>query len=201
MERRRHRPGEIDAIYFDQLPTRCKEMFFEYLDYDFEYTPKDFDKSIYSTVCGFYLPDEIKSPIEQMFYFAFSILSCCLKGFNIELAFQTPIKANGNNYRADFLFDTNICANEDGQFDGYNQVKIIIECDGHEFHEKTKEQVAHGNKRDYDLKVAGYDVIHYSGSQIYNEPFKCAKEVLDYIVIKLGDKESGGEKDVHTKNN
>jgi very-short-patch-repair endonuclease len=75
-----------------------------------------------------------------------------------------------------------------------NEVQLIIECDGHEFHKATKEQIKHDNERDYDLKMAGYDVLHYSGSQIFNDPIKCANEIYDYITIKTGGwKETKGE--------
>lgn len=57
----------------------------------------------------------------------------------------------------------------------------MIECDGHEFHEKTKEQVIYDNEREYKLKSAGYDVLHFSGSEIYNNPYECAEKTLNYI--------------------
>jgi hypothetical protein len=42
--------------------------------------------------------------------------------------------------------------------------------------------------------MAGYDVLHYSGSQIFNDPIKCANEIYDYITIKTGGwKETKGE--------
>ena len=37
-------------------------------------------------------------------------------------------------------------------------------------------------KREYDLKMAGYEVLRFSGSQIYNEPFKCAEDTYNYIM-------------------
>ena len=64
---------------------------------------------------------------------------------------------------------------------------MVIECDGHDFHKLTKSRVSHDNQRDYDLKIAGYDVLHFSGSQIYSDPYKCAKEVYEYIKSKVGD--------------
>ena len=35
------------------------------------------------------------------------------------------------------------------------------------------------------LKKAGYDVLHLSGSQIYREPMKCARQVVEYINSKV----------------
>ena len=61
------------------------------------------------------------------------------------------------------------------------ETNLAIECDGHEFHQKTKEQVAHDNERELDLKMAGYNIIRFSGSQIYNKPFECARDIYEYI--------------------
>ena len=36
--------------------------------------------------------------------------------------------------------------------------KILIECDGYEFHQKTKKQVENDNKREYDIKMLGYNI-------------------------------------------
>ena len=66
-----------------------------------------------------------------------------------------------------------------------NDYRLVIECDGHEFHKLTKEQVKHDNERDFNLKDCGYDVIHFSGSQIYENPWKCADEVCRYLTQKV----------------
>ena len=179
---RKHRIGELDALYFDQLPQRCKEMFFEFLDFDFPYKVKDKLVAI-----NFIDLDKgcCESPIEQIFAFAYNLLNLSREDGDIaySLTSQEEIVIGKKKYRADFLFDSDIL-NEicDSEF---NQFKLVIECDGHEFHEKTKKQVEERNTRDMDLKKAGYDVLHFSGSQIFNDPFKCANETLDYILSKI----------------
>jgi len=179
-KRKSHRAGELDALFFDKLPQRAKEIFFEFLSSEFPY---DGDKAFFVDVAEFYNED-CESPIEQIFYFAFQII-CFIRNdmpytHYANLLPQCEILANGNKYRADFYFDPSC------EIDNYDKsFKLIIECDGHDFHERTKAQVIKGNQRDYDLKIAGYDVLHFSGSQIYNEPFKCAEEAYNYIVTKL----------------
>lgn len=64
--------------------------------------------------------------------------------------------------------------------------KYIIECDGHEFHEKTKEQAKHDKQRDRFLVSKGYKVLRFSGSEIYNDYRKIKEELFstfnnDYI--------------------
>lgn len=58
---------------------------------------------------------------------------------------------------------------------------FVIECDGHEFHEKTKEQVARDKERDRNLMENGITVIRFTGSEIYNNPFKCATQAVRII--------------------
>ncbi len=128
--------------------------------------------------------DECESPIEQILYVALDI---CSLSRHLSYAFsaQAEIPVGKRTYRADILYeDYNAEPGEDA-------FGIVIECDGHEFHEKTKEQVAYRNQRDMDLKRAGYDIVHYSGSQIYKDPIKCASEILDYIEQKVGETRNG----------
>lgn len=54
---------------------------------------------------------------------------------------------------------------------------LIVECDGHEFHEKTKEQAARDKKRDRELLAAGFPVMRFTGSEIYRDPVGCVEQV------------------------
>lgn len=47
---------------------------------------------------------------------------------------------------------------------------LIVELDGHDFHERTKAQVAHRNKRDRHLTALGWTVLHFSGSEFHADP-------------------------------
>src|ERR1700675_175166 len=55
-----------------------------------------------------------------------------------------------------------------------------IECDGHAFHERTKEQAAKDKKRDRYFQARGLTVLRYTASEIYCNPLKIA---LDSLVI------------------
>lgn len=55
---------------------------------------------------------------------------------------------------------------------------IAIECDGHDYHERTKEQAAHDRKRDREMTQAGIVVLRFTGSEIWKNPFACADQVL-----------------------
>lgn len=79
-------------------------------------------------------------------------------------------------YRADFAFA--FCSEE------IKLEKIVVECDGHDFHEKTKQQARHDKAKDRYLLSKGWVPIHFTGSEIYNDPAKCVDEVLDYHFSK-----------------
>lgn len=179
VKRRKHRPGELSVMYFDKLPPRAKELFFEFMSCEYEYNG---DKSFFVDIWSMEY-EECKSPIEIILNVAYDIkvFTNISLGISLFLTPQKHIDANGHHYIADFVFDTN-------DLDDYVNLtpfKLVIECDGHDFHERTKEQVKMANERDFDLKMEGYEVLHFSGSQIFNEPFKCAQEIVDFIKMKV----------------
>lgn len=77
-------------------------------------------------------------------------------------------------YRVDFLLGAKLVSSDE-------LVLYAIECDGHEFHERTKEQAAHDRARDRALLAAGIKTIRFTGSEIWADPMKCADAVHDII--------------------
>ena len=65
-----------------------------------------------------------------------------------------------------------------------DNICFVIECDGYEFHQKTKKQVEQDNERQRALQKEGYEVIRFSGSEIYHRPKKCALEVKKIILSR-----------------
>lgn len=64
---------------------------------------------------------------------------------------------------------------------------LIVECDGHEFHEKTKEQAARDKARDRFLALCGYRVMRFTGSEIWADPIACSEQVLEATYHKALD--------------
>lgn len=56
-------------------------------------------------------------------------------------------------------------------------VGIVVEADGHEYHERTKRQAARDRSRDRALTTAGYHVMRFTGSEIYSATRQCAQQV------------------------
>lgn len=59
--------------------------------------------------------------------------------------------------------------------------KVVVECDGHDFHERTKEQAAKDKERDRLLHTAGYIVMRFTGSEIWKDPQECVDQVDELI--------------------
>lgn len=62
---------------------------------------------------------------------------------------------------------------------------IIVECDGHDFHEKTKKQASHDKKRDRFFTKRGYYVLRYTGTQVCEDPLEIIKDVEEIIISAL----------------
>lgn len=170
----RVRKGEAARISFERMPDRCKEMFFECLD-----NSKDIATTYRQLSCVDVSDMGMQSPIEMIFYYAFDILKPGYLWLEPQYEIITPSE---KKYVCDFVFDTDdnaLSVKYEHSF------KIAIECDGFEYH-RTKQQMIHDNLKDLALKKMGYDVLHFSGSQIYNEPWKCAKDAIEYINQKIG---------------
>lgn len=60
-------------------------------------------------------------------------------------------------------------------------VKLVVECDGHDFHEKTKVQAQHDKSRDRAMQDAGWKVYRFTGSEIYRSPLTCAESVMSSL--------------------
>lgn len=65
--------------------------------------------------------------------------------------------------------------------------QIIVECDGHEFHERTKDQARRDKKRDRRLQALGFPVYRYTGSEIYESAIDCAVETMNALMSSCGD--------------
>ncbi len=130
---------------------------------------------------------EIESPIEQLLcgsLLSESLLQChgvLLQGNNdgIFLGNDGPDKIiiclqyHIDKYRVDFYIE--YC-------DLYLKTTkgLIVECDGHEFHEKNKEQTAKDKKRDRTLQHK-CPVFRFTGSEIYKAPYDCVAQIFNYL--------------------
>lgn len=123
------------------------------------------------------LISETKSPIEEIFCAAVHT-----SGFLEDLRFYMGLpdipymksQVKVGRYRADF---------EIGLPGNLEKIsKVLIECDGHEYHHATPEQVSRDGRRDRFLIREGYMVFHISGTEIVNDIDTVLQELTEAIV-------------------
>ena len=65
---------------------------------------------------------------------------------------------------------------------------VIVELDGHAFHDKDKKQRSYEKARDRFFVKEGYQVLHYTGSDVVADPYRVAFEVLEVLdVLEAGE--------------
>jgi len=79
-------------------------------------------------------------------------------------------QAQVDGYRIDFLVVANWS-------DGRRY--YVVECDGHDYHERTKQQASHDKKRDRHFTLKGWNVLRYTGSDIWRDARSIAYEILN----------------------
>lgn len=127
--------------------------------------------------CWNEIPDlEIESPIEMLFYVAFKALLRVndMEDQSMEHVGITP-QATIGKYRADFK----ISIVDLRKMESRNSV--VVECDGHEFHEKDEKARRYEKQRDRKMQVLGHKVFRFTGKEITDNPIMVAAEVLAYV--------------------
>ena len=81
------------------------------------------------------------------------------------------------NFRIDFRISV-MC---EGMVEPF---QFFVECDGHEFHERTKEQAERDRSRDREIQSANIPILRFTGSEIYRNPFVCVDEILKFGLSK-----------------
>lgn len=77
-------------------------------------------------------------------------------------------------YRLDFL----VVGDANGGH-GY----FAIECDGHDYHDRTKQQAAYDRARDRELLRLGIPTLRFTGSEIHHDAHRCAVECWQMVPV------------------
>lgn len=114
-----------------------------------------------------------ESPIEALFGAAL-LMAVRVYWRGVALVhFMPPIKPSGGlivfpqynwrNYRIDWVLRSAI-----------RDIDIFVECDGHDFHERTKEQAERDRSRDREVTEAHIPLLRFTGREIYRNAGACA---------------------------
>jgi very-short-patch-repair endonuclease len=71
------------------------------------------------------------------------------------------------SYRLDFAL----------AFYGQADLMLALECDGHDFHDRTKQQAAYDRCRDRELFRNGIYTLRFTGSEIHHSVDRCVADV------------------------
>ena len=113
-----------------------------------------------------------ESPPEQLLRLAFEDRQAATSAW-YEITPQFEVKTARGKYRLDFVV-------------GYwpmDEVEIAVgvECDGHEWHDKTPAQAARDKARDRALAGFGFPVLRFAAIEVFNDANKCASEVFEVL--------------------
>ena len=127
--------------------------------------------------------DLCESPIEEVMQVALTFIA--VDGMLIEWMRPDELAQERENlsvrswwqkkigrYRVDCLIQINI---------GKTTRSVVLEFDGHDFHERTKAQAQKDKARDRWLAASEYTVLRFTGSEIWAHPEKCAEEIELYL--------------------
>lgn len=112
---------------------------------------------------------EITSPVEQLFLMAW-------KFAGVEDRFRVTLRPQHKIECAPVTYSTDFAVLRDG-----TDLRIAIEIDGHDFHEKTRAQVAKDKARERAIIAKGYTVLRFTGTEIVRDTQKCVNEVVDIL--------------------
>lgn len=143
--------------------------------------------------------ERCESPLERKLAYAFSDLPLCESPLGGSFLFQWR-ETNEHRwevgwwpdwclvllaqpeigpYRADFAISTWMHdKNEPPPF------IFIVEVDGHDHHERTKEQAEHDKSRDRFMTaqpLVNMKVFRFTGREVWRDAESCAREVLEYV--------------------
>ena len=88
-------------------------------------------------------------------------------------------------YFADFVVRFSLKKGVYPKFPDGKSVLVVVELDGHDFHEKTKAQAAHDKKRDRYFAAQGLTVLRFTGSEVHRDAYACATEVRVLLGSKM----------------
>jgi len=134
-----------------------------------------------------------ESPIEMAMCFALAIVAregdrgvaialpdCSLGDVEGDLHLTIQPQAQIGAYRVDFLITAQLIEGDEDL--GIYRKQAVVECDGYEWHDCSKEQAIRDRRRDRDLQIQGFNVFRYAGAEIWVNVFKCAQEVIGFLV-------------------
>lgn len=96
---------------------------------------------------------------------------------------QCPVQADGREYRIDSAIAV------DWTVKSVDAIRkevhwYAVECDGHDYHERTKKQAASDRSRDRKLTSSNWTPVRFTGSELYANSAGCVDELFRIILSR-----------------
>jgi very-short-patch-repair endonuclease len=62
---------------------------------------------------------------------------------------------------------------------------VVVECDGHEFHDRTSDQASEDRRRDRVLQWLGFPLLRFTGTDVVRNKIVVAREIAAFVAQKL----------------
>ena len=133
----------------------------------------------------------IVSPIEQVLYCAIHFVREIqalshfdmdrLDGEEVCSGFYIKPQYTIGKYRVDFLVEMYPLQKVPQGKAAARKKSVIVECDSQAWHERTEKERRYEKARDRELIRKGYQVFHYTGKEILDDPSAVAAEVVAHV--------------------
>jgi very-short-patch-repair endonuclease len=90
-------------------------------------------------------------------------------------------QAHIGNYRVDFLLT--MALRDRGKT--VSSAQMVVECDGHDFHDRTKEQASRDRARDRELQAVDLPIFRYTGSDVWRDVFAAAYQAVEELARRM----------------
>jgi very-short-patch-repair endonuclease len=125
----------------------------------------------------------IESPIEKLFLVEWRYQTQFYDDFR---DFFITQQYYIGEYRVDFVIyevtlDEWFSGGKSSYPDTHKERCLVIELDSYVYHGSDPEQFTKEKERERELKKEGWDIMRFSGREVYRDVEKCVKEALEYI--------------------
>jgi hypothetical protein len=124
-----------------------------------------------------------ESPIEEIFAWYWVVWTECCPFGEMPLVLVPQFWFDDRDFGR-YRFDFAVSNYRTGR-------KVAIELDGHEWHERTREQVEARNLRDRRMQLHNWKIIHYSGAEVIRDGIGAAATAWHLAVHTNNDISTG----------
>lgn len=124
---------------------------------------------------------QCESPIELKLFIDLWLLQQAQLGLGFPWTFRILLQQSIDKYRVDMLIEWYAKH-------GSEHLKFAVECDGHIFHERTKEQAKRDKAKDRFLQSQGWYIFRVTGAEIHNNSCLTALMLLREMQTAIGNR-------------